>query len=213
MFEYDSNNVNNHLTRSHTYIGNKISFSESNSDKMNELFKNIHLRKLELYNTLMCTSSKYLMAAMKHNTSIKTLNVSDNLLWDEDAGAIADMIAGNTTLTTFDFTYNSVSPVGFQPIIDALKINTSLTEFDLEEQLPEENSKNELEFLLLLSRTLKAGWNEISSIKYFDPYIILLNFKTYRGVVEDIPMEIMYLVIKIMLIIKAKEDLYPTITF
>ena len=84
--------------------------------------------------------AQHLAQALRVNTSAKTLNLSDNLLGDEGAKALAEMLGGNgaessgTVNTTLEHVYLSdcnIGPVGAQHLAQALCVNTSVKTLDL----------------------------------------------------------------------------------
>ena len=100
--------------------------------------------------------AQHLAQALCVNTSVKTLDLSDNItLGDEGTKALAEMLGGNgaessgtvnTTLEHVDLSNCSIGPVGAQHLAQALCVNTSVkvlviqqnTESDEEKTLDEE---------------------------------------------------------------------------
>ena len=84
--------------------------------------------------------AQHLAQAVCVNTSVKTLKVRGNLLGDEGAKALAEMLGGNgaessgtvnTTLEHVDLRFCSIGPVGAQHLAQALRVNTSVKTLDL----------------------------------------------------------------------------------
>ena len=80
--------------------------------------------------------AQLLAQALRVNTSVKTLKLSNNPLGDEGAKALAEMLGGNgaessgtvnTTLEHVDLRRCSIGPVGAQHLAQALCVNTSVT--------------------------------------------------------------------------------------
>ena len=79
--------------------------------------------------------AQHLAQALCVNTSVKTLDLSDNLLGDKGAKALAEMLGGNgaessgtvdTTLEHVDLIWCNIGPVGAQHLAQALCVNTSV---------------------------------------------------------------------------------------
>ena len=84
--------------------------------------------------------AQHLAQALRVNTSVKTLTLSDNPLGDEGARALAEMLGGNgaessgtvnTTLEHVDLSDCNIQPVGAQHLAQALCVNTSVKTLDL----------------------------------------------------------------------------------
>ena len=79
--------------------------------------------------------TQHLAPALRVNTSVKTLKLSDNPIGDEGAKALAEMLGGNgaessgtvnTTLEHVDLSRCRIGPVGAQHLAQALCVNTSV---------------------------------------------------------------------------------------
>ena len=79
--------------------------------------------------------AQHLAQALCVNTSLKTLKLKGNILFDEGAKALADVLGGNgtessgtvnTTLEHADLSWCGIKPVGAQHLAQALCVNTSL---------------------------------------------------------------------------------------
>ena len=81
--------------------------------------------------------AQHLAQALCVNTSVKTLDLSNNPLGDEAAKVLAEMLGGkssgtvNTTLEHVNLSYCSIGPVGAQHLAQALCVNTSVKTLDL----------------------------------------------------------------------------------
>ena len=85
--------------------------------------------------------AQHLAQALCVNTSVKTLDLSDNItLGDEGTKALAEMLGGNgaenngtvnTTLEHVDLRWCRIRPVGAQHLAQALRVNTSVKTQDL----------------------------------------------------------------------------------
>jgi Ran GTPase-activating protein (RanGAP) involved in mRNA processing and transport len=64
--------------------------------------------------------------ALKHNTTLEWLYLSDNNIGDEGACAFADALKHNTTLIELDISVNNIGDEGVCAFADALKHNTRL---------------------------------------------------------------------------------------
>ena len=75
---------------------------------------------------------QHLAQALRVNTSVKTLNLSDNPVYDEGAKALAEMLGGNgggavsTALEHVDLSCCSIGPIGAQHLAQDLCVNTSV---------------------------------------------------------------------------------------
>ena len=88
--------------------------------------------------------AQHLVQALCVNTSVKTLEVSDNPLGDEGAKALAEMLGGNgaessgtvnTTLEHVDLSDCDIGQLGAQHLAQALCVNTSVKTLDLNDNL------------------------------------------------------------------------------
>ena len=75
--------------------------------------------------------AKALADALKTNTSLIALNLSNNNVEDKGAASLADALKTNTSLIELNLSNNNVEDEGAEALADALKRNTSLTELDL----------------------------------------------------------------------------------
>ena len=101
--------------------------------------------------------AQHLAQALRVNTSVKTLNLSDNHLGDEGAKALAEMLGGNgaessgtvnTTLEHVDLSWCRIGPVGAQHLAQALCVNTSVKTLKLSDiPLGDEGAKALAEML------------------------------------------------------------------
>ena len=72
-----------------------------------------------------------LFLALTVNTSLTSLNLSDNSICYETANSLSQALRVNTSLTSLDFSGNSIGCEGANSLSQALRINTSLTSLDL----------------------------------------------------------------------------------
>ena len=103
--------------------------------------KTCTLEHIELTNcTIGPLGAQHLAQALCVNTSVKTLKLTSNLLGDEGALALAEMLGGNgtesggtvnTTLEHVDLCNCSIGPVGAQHLAQALRVNTSVKTLNL----------------------------------------------------------------------------------
>ena len=63
--------------------------------------------------------------ALKENTSLTRINLSNNKIGDEGGKAIGVALKVNTTLTWIDLRGNKIGDEAGKAIIEALKVNTS----------------------------------------------------------------------------------------
>ena len=75
--------------------------------------------------------AKAIAEALKVNTVLTTLYLSNNSIGDEGSKAIAEALKDNTVLTTLHLVKNSIGDDGAKAIVEALKVNTFLTTLDL----------------------------------------------------------------------------------
>ena len=74
-----------------------------------------------------------LSQALAVSTSLTTLNLSDNSIFDEGATSLSQALAVNTSLTTLDLSLNYIGAEGAFSLSQALAVSTSLTTLDLSE--------------------------------------------------------------------------------
>ena len=72
-----------------------------------------------------------LATALKTNTALKNLDLSDNDLGPADAESLATALKPNTTLTNLDLSHNYLGPASAESLATALKTNTTLTNLNL----------------------------------------------------------------------------------
>lgn len=77
-----------------------------------------------------------LAEALKNNTTLTTLDLTDNHIGAKGATALADMLKNNKTLTVLNLAYNKIGDEGDEGLqtllVDALEDNTTILEIDLE---------------------------------------------------------------------------------
>jgi Leucine Rich repeat len=78
------------------------------------------------------TITSIITDSLTENTSVKTLNLSKNKITDKGAKAIANLIKANTAITTIDLAENNIGSRGAQDIAEAIALNSTLTELRLE---------------------------------------------------------------------------------
>ena len=101
--------------------------------------------------------ARHLAQALCVNTSVKTLNLSNNPLGDEGAKTLAEMLGGNgaessgtvnTTLEHVELRWCRIGPVGAQHLAQALCVNTSVKTLNLSNNpLGDEGAKTLAEML------------------------------------------------------------------
>ncbi|KAG0050177.1 hypothetical protein BGZ83_005043 [Gryganskiella cystojenkinii] len=72
-----------------------------------------------------------LAEALKTNSTLTTLNLSNNKIGDIEAQALAEALKTNSTLTTLTLLYNQIRDIGAQALAEALKTNNTLTVLEL----------------------------------------------------------------------------------
>ncbi|KAE9003178.1 hypothetical protein PR001_g17780 [Phytophthora rubi] len=87
-----------------------------------------------------------LLRAMRHNTNVISLDLSNNALTDVIGVAIGNMLTGNKKLQVLDLGFNHLTNASLQSIGEALRANTVLTSLMLNSnpvfQLPKELPTN-----------------------------------------------------------------------
>ena len=112
--------------------------------------------------------AQHLAQALCVNTSVKTLDLSDNHLSDEHEGAkaLAEMLGGNgtessgtvnTTLEHVDLSWCHIGPVGAQRLAQALCVNTSVKTLDLSHNLLGDKGAKALAEMLGGNRAESSG--------------------------------------------------------
>ncbi|CAF4603949.1 unnamed protein product, partial [Didymodactylos carnosus] len=71
--------------------------------------------------------AKAIADALKHNDTLTTFYLENNVISNEGAQAIADALKHNHTLTTLGLQYNQITSRVAQTIADALKANQTVT--------------------------------------------------------------------------------------
>ena len=66
--------------------------------------------------------------ALAINSTLTTLDLSGNEVWDEGAVRLAEALTTNSTLTTLNLIANKFGDEGAKRLAEALAINSSLTE-------------------------------------------------------------------------------------
>ncbi|XP_015759265.1 PREDICTED: uncharacterized protein LOC107338542 [Acropora digitifera] len=77
-------------------------------------------------------STNLLTQALRVNTSVSSLDLSGNNIFDEGANSLAQVLRVNTSLSTLDLSGNFIGIEGANSISQALRINTSLSSLDLD---------------------------------------------------------------------------------
>ena len=72
-----------------------------------------------------------LAEALKTNTTLTCLYLSDNKVYDAEVAALGKALKTNTTLTELDLSANYLSAAGAAALAEALKTNTTLTKLNL----------------------------------------------------------------------------------
>lgn len=69
--------------------------------------------------------------SLKHNSSLKVLNLAHNKIGDEGAKAIGDLLKHNSSLNVLDLQFNEIGDEGTKAIGDSLKHNNSLIDLQI----------------------------------------------------------------------------------
>jgi hypothetical protein len=69
--------------------------------------------------------------ALKVNTTVAMLDLSETSIGEEGAKALADTLKINTTLTALNLGWNEIGAEGVAALAEALQVNTTLTELNL----------------------------------------------------------------------------------
>ena len=72
-----------------------------------------------------------LSEALRVNTSLTSLHLSENSIGDEGASSLSEALTVNTSLTSLHLSENSIGGEGASSLSEALRVNTSLTSLDL----------------------------------------------------------------------------------
>ena len=70
--------------------------------------------------------------ALKVNSSVTVIDLTDNDIGAAGVSALADALKVNTSVTDIDFSYNKIHAEGASALVDALKVNTSVTVINLD---------------------------------------------------------------------------------
>ena len=79
------------------------------------------------FDTRCIQSVRFIADMLKQNTTLTSINLSDNFITINGIQSIADALKQNTTLTSIDLSDNDIDTDGMQSIVDMLKQNTTLT--------------------------------------------------------------------------------------
>ena len=69
--------------------------------------------------------------ALSINSTLSTLYLSGNEVWDEGAVRLAEALTTNSTLTTLNLIANKFGDEGAKRLAEALAINSSLTQLQM----------------------------------------------------------------------------------
>ena len=112
-------------------IGESKTCSENLFTKLANTFgKSLDLTEIRIYFESR-TSIAAFSQALAANTSLTTLDLSQNSIGDEGATSLSQALALNTTLTTLTLSQNSIGTEGATSLSQALAVNTSLTTLHL----------------------------------------------------------------------------------
>ncbi|XP_068738348.1 protein NLRC3-like isoform X2 [Montipora capricornis] len=93
---------------------------------------NTSLTSLDLsQNSIGAEGGTSLSQALAVNTSLTTLDLSDSSIGADGVTSISQALAVNTSLTTLDMSHNSIGAEGATSLSQALAVNTSLTTLNL----------------------------------------------------------------------------------
>lgn len=118
-----------------------------------------------------------LLRAMRNNTNVNSLDLSNNKLSDIVGVAIGNMLTVNKTLQVLDLGFNQLTIVSLLPIGEALRTNTVLTSLMLNSnpvfQLPKETPGNVNNGAVAL-KTGKVPPHLALAFTYLDPFTAAL---------------------------------------
>ena len=93
---------------------------------------NTSLTSLDLsQNSIGDEGASYLFEALRVNTSLTSLNLGCNYIGDEGASSLSEALRVNTSLASLNLGYNSIGDEGASSLSEALRGNTSLTSLEL----------------------------------------------------------------------------------
>ncbi|KAG0283453.1 hypothetical protein BGZ96_012183, partial [Linnemannia gamsii] len=94
---------------------------------------NLSVTTLDLVNnSIGDDGAKALSEALRTNSNLTTLNLMSNSIGDDGAKALAEALKTNSTLTTLDLQHNSIGDDGAKALSEALRTNSTLTTLNLE---------------------------------------------------------------------------------
>ncbi|XP_074621745.1 uncharacterized protein LOC141880193 [Acropora palmata] len=73
----------------------------------------------------------FLAQALRVNSSLSSLDLSDNSISDEGVNSLAQALRVNTSLSSLDLSSNSIGDEGANSLAEALRVNKSLSSLDL----------------------------------------------------------------------------------
>ena len=82
-------------------------------------------------NSIGAEGANSLSQALRENNFLTSLNLSKNSIGDEGANSLSQALEENDFLTSLDLSFNSISDKGAKSLFQALKVNYSLTSLNL----------------------------------------------------------------------------------
>eukprot|EP01080_Neovahlkampfia_damariscottae_P001669 gene1669-438_t len=103
-------------------------------DSLNKMFiKNKRIEKLSLISMINITDANLFLENLTKNSTIKTLNLTENILTSESGELLCELLKNNKTITNLDLTFTLLSDKGIEKISTALETNTTLKVLNLSE--------------------------------------------------------------------------------
>ncbi|XP_044172343.1 NLR family CARD domain-containing protein 3-like [Acropora millepora] len=123
-----------HLSLALRFINECKLFSETLYTELAHLFgKSLYLvdMKFELLRNFCNGSFETLFMALSVNTSLTSLNLSENDICAKAANSLSEALSVNTSLTSLNLSENDICAKAANSLSEALRVNTSLTSLNL----------------------------------------------------------------------------------
>ena len=118
---------------------------------------NTSLSSLNLSNnSIRHKGAKSLAQALRVNTSLSSLDLSGNSIDAEGANSLAQALRVNTALSSLDLSKNSIDAEGANSLAQALRVNTSLSSLDLSKNPIDAEGANSLAQALRVNTSLSS---------------------------------------------------------
>jgi len=128
---------------------------------------------------------KYFLKSLQSNTTLKSINISDNEINDKSISFFASILKSNNSLETVDISDNCFSSIGMKNLFEALKINTSIKSLNVLKNFAfDESVAKTLLEALKINTTLKKLNLEHCDIVPEEMFFIAEMLKINKSLIE-----------------------------